>query len=72
MGIHAVTAPLRRDELELIQGLAEGLTFRQVGARYGLSEAAAKDRVRRIRRRFGAHTVAQLVAIVAGRGQLWL
>jgi len=65
--------PLRRDQIELIQCLAEGLTYREIGVRLGgMSEQAAKDRISRIRRQVGARTAAHLVAIAAGRGQLWL
>lgn len=55
-----------------IYGLANGLGHAEIGELLGLSPDQVRRRVQRLMRRVGAHTAAQLVAIAAGRGQLWL
>lgn len=55
-----------------VYGLANGLGHAEIGELLGLSPDQVRRRVQRLMSRVGAHTAAQLVAIAAGRGQLWL
>jgi DNA-binding NarL/FixJ family response regulator len=63
--------PLTEDEQDLLTLIAEGLTYPEIGARWDLTEANIKGRVKRIRRIVvGARDAAQLVHLAHVHGLL--
>ena len=61
---------LRPVEVELLRGLAQGLTGARLGAALGCSATTARRRVRDLRTRLGARTDVHAVVLALRRGLL--
>lgn len=59
-------------DLMLIYGLANDLRRHEIATLLGLDNIQVIDRIKAIKRAVRAGTDAHLVAIAAGRGELWL
>ncbi|MEU4804375.1 hypothetical protein [Actinosynnema sp. NPDC023587] len=66
----AADIPLNTGQLEVLHGLAHGLTARMVGKGLGISEQAVSMRLLRIRKALRATTNHQALYIAAVRGLL--
>jgi two-component system, NarL family, nitrate/nitrite response regulator NarL len=66
----AAGTPLTARERELVAALDEGLRFKQVARRLGISEATAKTHGRNLFRKLGATSRAEAVRAARDRGLL--
>lgn len=65
-----VRAGLTRSQIGVLQGMAEGLSNKDIGARLFISEDTVKTHARRLFRRIGARDRAHAVAIAFRTGVL--
>lgn len=65
-----VAAAITTNELEVLVGLANGLTIAEIGAALFLSHDAVKSRITKLRKRLGAKNGAHAVRIAIQRGLL--
>lgn len=63
-------ANIPKRHVRLLQYLADGLSYKQIGNSLGLSPATVETYARQMRKTLGVANNAQLVAVALGRGLL--